>query len=384
MNSKWALKELNFAENKKKKIILVDLDHSPMTDAFMFDYKDKDNIVWDNKIQHDKLIKNLRKWIGNTLPQKEKNNGENAKENSLEKEKVVRPKANILTLVSLIEQAKELSIQKKYKEAFAIYLEAANYEDPEAQTAVAEFYYYGKGVKSDLRKALVWYESAATKGDSQAKARLEKIREKLSEQSVVVNNDNQNSLHDIDNLGLEKAKLLFYREEYEKAFEEYISEAKWGDPEAQTTVAGFYYYGIVKNRDLREALKWYVRAASKGNSIAKARLEEIREKLSEQSVEVNNDDQSPNIITVQSVTQKAKTLYSKREYKEAYTFYMEAAILGDPEAQAAVAEYYYYGRGMYSDLREALMWYESAARKGDSKAKARIEEIRKKVIIDNV
>lgn len=63
MNSPWALKELNFAEKKKKRIILVDLDHSPMTDAFEFDYGNKDNIDWSLLMQREKLIKNLKQWL---------------------------------------------------------------------------------------------------------------------------------------------------------------------------------------------------------------------------------------------------------------------------------------------------------------------------------
>lgn len=66
MNSPFAKKELGFATSKGKRIILVDLEHTQMNDAFLFDYKDKDNIDWNNQLEHDKLINNLKAWFGNT------------------------------------------------------------------------------------------------------------------------------------------------------------------------------------------------------------------------------------------------------------------------------------------------------------------------------
>ena len=71
MKSPWALKELNFAEKKKKRIVLIDIDHSPMTDEFIFDYGSKDNIDWSIPMQRNKLIKDLKSWLdinGNDVP----------------------------------------------------------------------------------------------------------------------------------------------------------------------------------------------------------------------------------------------------------------------------------------------------------------------------
>ena len=63
MNSHFAMKELGFAASKGKRIVLVDLDHTILNDEFMFDYSDKDNIDWNDPLQHDKLINNLQTWF---------------------------------------------------------------------------------------------------------------------------------------------------------------------------------------------------------------------------------------------------------------------------------------------------------------------------------
>ena len=64
MNSPFAMKELGFAASKGKRIVLVDLEHTQMNDDFLFDYSDKDIIHWNNQLEHDKLINNLKAWFG--------------------------------------------------------------------------------------------------------------------------------------------------------------------------------------------------------------------------------------------------------------------------------------------------------------------------------
>ena len=63
MNSTYAMKELGFATQKGKRIVLVDLENTQLNDEFLFDYSDKDNIDWNVPLQHDKLINNLRAWF---------------------------------------------------------------------------------------------------------------------------------------------------------------------------------------------------------------------------------------------------------------------------------------------------------------------------------
>ena len=63
MKSRFAMKELGFAASKGKRIVLVDLEHTQLNDEFLFDYSDKDNIDWNDSLQHKKLINNLQTWF---------------------------------------------------------------------------------------------------------------------------------------------------------------------------------------------------------------------------------------------------------------------------------------------------------------------------------
>jgi len=67
--SEFALRELHFAYNKakenKKKVVIVNIDQCTMTDEFSFMYGLTDTITWNDIPQHNKLIRDINRWIGN-------------------------------------------------------------------------------------------------------------------------------------------------------------------------------------------------------------------------------------------------------------------------------------------------------------------------------
>ena len=60
MNSIYALKELKFAQLKKKRVILVYIESCQMSDEFLFNYSMYDTVEWANSLQHNKLLNNLQ------------------------------------------------------------------------------------------------------------------------------------------------------------------------------------------------------------------------------------------------------------------------------------------------------------------------------------
>lgn len=59
----WTFKELNFAQKKNKRIIFVNIDGSPLSDEFEFDFGTKQQIDAQNKERLNKLICDLQKWL---------------------------------------------------------------------------------------------------------------------------------------------------------------------------------------------------------------------------------------------------------------------------------------------------------------------------------
>ena len=68
----WTIKELNYAQAKKKRVVLVKLDSSPLDNIFLMDYGTKNNIDSRDSVQLQKLISDLRNWL--TLPNAVNNN----------------------------------------------------------------------------------------------------------------------------------------------------------------------------------------------------------------------------------------------------------------------------------------------------------------------
>lgn len=63
----WTIKELNYAQAKKKRVILVKLDAADLDNVFLMNYGSKNNIDSRDQIQLQKLISDMRKWL--KLPQ---------------------------------------------------------------------------------------------------------------------------------------------------------------------------------------------------------------------------------------------------------------------------------------------------------------------------
>lgn len=60
----WTIKELNYAHAKKKRVVLVKLDSTPLDNIFLMEYGSKNNIDATEKMQLDKLVNDLRYWLG--------------------------------------------------------------------------------------------------------------------------------------------------------------------------------------------------------------------------------------------------------------------------------------------------------------------------------
>ena len=190
MNSKYAWKEISYAKKKGKRIVLVILDNEPMTDKFLFNFGETDNIVWSDELQQRKLITNLKDWI--RVPKKTKffpdyienmtniivlglaakqfeSYAESNKTKSKEELKLSFGK-------SFIQKANASYAEGKYNEAFSSYLVGAAMGDIEGFAKLGDCYFMGIGVAVDMDKALKFYMEAASKGHKLARERVSWIK----------------------------------------------------------------------------------------------------------------------------------------------------------------------------------------------------------------
>ena len=60
----WTIKELIYAHAKKKRVVLVKLDNAPLDNIFLMEYGSKNNIDSQDETQFQKLLKDLKVWMG--------------------------------------------------------------------------------------------------------------------------------------------------------------------------------------------------------------------------------------------------------------------------------------------------------------------------------
>lgn len=66
IKSEWTLDELDFAKRKGKRLVIVAIENVVMSDIFYFRYHKYDQIDWNSHSQREKLLRDIRKWIGKT------------------------------------------------------------------------------------------------------------------------------------------------------------------------------------------------------------------------------------------------------------------------------------------------------------------------------
>ena len=62
----WTVRELSFAELKKKRIVFINIDGSTLSDLFLFDYANKQQVDATSTEALNHLCTDLQKWLGNS------------------------------------------------------------------------------------------------------------------------------------------------------------------------------------------------------------------------------------------------------------------------------------------------------------------------------
>ena len=135
--------------------------------------------------------------------------------------------------------------------------------------------------------------------------------------------------------------------DYGEAIKWYCKAAERGDAKAQHSLATMYLNGKGVDKNSAEALKWFLKAAEQGN--------------------------------VESQVW-AGWMYgtgngTPQDYTEALKWYSAAADQGDAMAQSNLGTMYLNGRGVESDYAVAAKWYLKAAEKGLSTAQYNIGKL---------
>lgn len=218
---------------------------------------------------------------------------------------------------SLEENENQLSIVHRYcrpnekqycNSRVALYKQAAEQGNAEAQFNLGLLYEKGDGVEQNWKEAVNWYRKAAMQNHSYAEF----------------------------NLGVCYENGIGVVQDFEEAIKWFRKAAEQGIPNAQCML-GFCYqngWGVERNNAL--ALYWYLKAAEQEYPEAQCKLGSYYEE---------------GLVVGQS-------------YKESVKWYLKAAEQGIPEAQFRLCVCYVNGWGVEQDFEKAWDWYEKAFEQG--------------------
>ena len=147
LNRDWTIRELNYADAKRKRTVLVKLDDAPLDNYFLLVFGAQNNIDPRVPEQWNNLLRDLRKWL------------------DLEDEVSAPPKQyTSRELSSLIEKGNEYYRFNQYEKALECYLIVGNHGNAGVQGRIGDMYYWGQGVGQNYAEAARWYRRSAEQG----------------------------------------------------------------------------------------------------------------------------------------------------------------------------------------------------------------------------
>jgi len=218
-----------------------------------------------------------------------------------------------------------------------------------AQFNLGLCYVYGDGVGKDYAKAVEWFRKAALQGDVEAKARAEALESMMAwaDPSRYAEAAEKGDAEAQYNLG------MCYGQD-ENGNKDYAMSAKWlgkaatqGHAKAQFTLAWCYQEGNGVRKDAAKAFELYGKAAEQGLAEGQYALGWCYE----------------------------EGMGVTKDMVEAIRWYRKAAEQGSAQAQYALGKCYEKGTGISKNLEEAAQWYEKAAEQGHHGARSRLQDI---------
>lgn len=218
------------------------------------------------------------------------------------------------------EEGRSLYMQKRYKEAFEKFNNAAELDFTEAQYNVAVCYLYGRGTEQNHELAFLYFNAAARKGNLAAMHNLASCY--------------------MNGRGIEQNATLAARY--------YLMAAEKNHPESQTMIANCYLDGIGVEKDSATAYQWYNAAAE--------------------------NEQPHAIFMIGKQFARTDSLSGKKRLRNSPTlkYFEKAAKYGFPEAQWQLARFYETGRYVRKNKKKAFKWYLHAANNGHMQAQEKV------------
>ena len=153
-----------------------------------------------------------------------------------------------------------------------------------------------------------------------------------------------------------------------------------GDPAAQLEIAARFAAGQGVERDLKQAMQWYGRAATQGLATAQYRLAALYER----GLGASQDIERARVWYARAAEQgNVKAMHNlavlsagRSDYATAAKWFTLAADFGLADSQVNLAVLFQNGLGVPKDLTRAYKWLALAARGGDREAEGGLSQVK--------
>jgi TPR repeat protein len=313
----------------------------------------------------------------------------------------------------------KIRAEQKINKAMETYISSADKSQSTANCSLGLMYLQGKDVPQNLNKAFKHFASAAAKNKPKSQAKADAVEKNKAEQELKKSLDWFNTAVEHHRIIANCEVGCIEREGCENAIEYYKMSAKQGIQEAQVDLGSIYLHGWCgATQNSKEAIAWYTKAAKEKNTVAICNLGYMY--LSGTGVDINpsmafekykeaadlgNSDAQFNLgyfyrrgfgvaqsnkksMEWYKASAKQRNVYANyalglayMEYDEekddmqAFEHFKFAADNGYNEAQLQLGYLYERGipgqngaAGLEKNIKEALHWYERAARYQNSTA----------------
>lgn len=239
-----------------------------------------------------------------------------------------------------------------YNKAYSLYEQAANLGNKQALFKLGRFNYTGLGREVDFVKAFSYFIRSAEQGNPNAQYYVGWYYE----------------------IGRGNISI-----DLEKAHEWYEKSAKQNFPDSLYRLGELYFYGQGVNKDYLKSGEYFARAASLGIKEAKDFLDNAKKicvknkenkPYNGQVIKVVNYDlpycflaahtYDPASMHASGIAYYAGMMNLKKDYKEAYSWFLPCAERGYHSCQIHLAMLYDRGYGVRQDRIEAYAWFSVA------------------------
>ena len=177
-------------------------------------------------------------------------------------------KRTVLTLILLFVSSLATGGNDIWQNLFKEKLQEAKQGNSNAQFDVAAMYQNGRGVKSDLSKAMEWYNKSAGQDNPKAVSRLKLLeanKERFNKTLVQAEKGNAESQY---KLGKMYTKGVGVNIDHAMATEAFENAANQGYAKAEYNLGLNYYEGSGVTKNRKTAYKWFKAAAEQGDPAA--------------------------------------------------------------------------------------------------------------------